>query len=108
MDRRTFMAAAVSLPLLNAAADASAVLESASASRDFDLSANPASADWNKAPHVTADRDYLDQPIAGPPTEIRSRWTKQNLYLLYTCPYDELNLKPDPDPTKETPQLWNW
>jgi hypothetical protein len=110
MDRRTFLAAAASasLPALRAAADASAVIESASSSGDFDLSANPESAQWAKAPRVTANRDYLDQPIAGPATEIRSCWTKQNLYLLYLCPYDELNLKPDPDAAKETPQLWNW
>ena len=44
----------------------------------------------------------------GPPTEIRSRWTDKTLYLLYTCPYDELNLKPDPNPAAETPRLWNW
>src|SRR5712692_3325092 len=103
MDRRTFLAAAATVPVLNAAADTSAVIESASSSRDFELTADPGSADWAKAPRVTANRDYLDQPIAGPPTEIRSRWTRQNLYLLYTCPYDELNLKPDPDPSKETP-----
>jgi hypothetical protein len=88
--------------------DTSAVLESAQAKRDFDLTADPASPQWVKAPRVTANRDYLGTPLAGAPTEIRSRWTKQNLYLLYICPYDELNLKPDPDPARETPQLWNW
>jgi hypothetical protein len=90
------------------AVDTSAVLESAQAMQEFDLTADPASPQWAKAPRVAADRDYLGKPIAGAPTEIRSRWTKQNLYLLYICPYDELNLKPDPDPAKETPQLWNW
>ena len=30
------------------------------------------------------------------------------MYLLYRCPFDELNLKPDPNPTAETPRLWNW
>jgi hypothetical protein len=29
-------------------------------------------------------------------TEVRSRWTKDSLYLLYVCPYEELYLKPDP------------
>jgi hypothetical protein len=88
--------------------DVSAVLESAHAQRDFDLNPDPNSPEWVKAPRVTASRDYLNQPIAGPPTEIRSRWTRQYLYLLYVCPYDELNLKPDPNPAAETPQLWNW
>jgi Carbohydrate family 9 binding domain-like len=91
-----------------AAVDVSAVLESAYAKQDFDLTADPSSPQWAKAPRVAAGRDYLGRAIAGAPTEIRSRWTKQNLYLLYICPYDELNLKPDPDPSKETPQLWNW
>jgi hypothetical protein len=45
---------------------------------------------------------------SGPAHEIRSRWTEKTLYLLYTCPFDELNLKPDPNPAVETPRLWNW
>ena len=68
----------------------------------------PTAADWAKAPRVHRRSRYVGQPIPGPPTEIRSRWTKEHLYLLYICPYDELNLKPDPDPSAETPRLWNW
>ena len=84
------------------------VLESAYSQQDFDLHPDPKSPEWVDAPHVTAGRDYFGQPVGGPPTEIRSRWTDKNLYLLYICPYDELNLKPNPDVSKETPQLWNW
>jgi hypothetical protein len=84
------------------------VLESAYAKRDFELSADPNRAEWAKARRVNAGRDYLDHPIAGRPMEIRSRWTKENLYLLYICSYEQLNLKPDPDTSRETPQLWNW
>jgi hypothetical protein len=91
-----------------AVVDTSAVLESARSQRDFDLNPDPKSPEWVNAPRVVADRDYLGKPIAGPPTEIRSRWTTTNLYLLFICPYDELNLKPDPDPSAETPRLWNW
>jgi len=91
-----------------AAVDQSAVLESAYSAKDFDLTADPTTAEWAKAPSVRANRNYLGEPIAGAPTEIRSRWTKQNLYLLYICPYDELNLKPEPNPAAETPRLWNW
>jgi hypothetical protein len=90
------------------AVDVSAVLESAFSKKDFDLTADPNRPEWAKAPRVTAGLDYLSKPIAGRPMEVRSRWTKQNLYLLYICPYDELNLKPNPDPVHETPQLWNW
>jgi hypothetical protein len=97
-----------SLFFFAAAVDVSAVIESAYSKQDFDLNPDPNSRQWAQAPRVVAGRDYLSQPIAGAPTEIRSRWTKQNLYLLYICPYDELNLKPDPNPSAETPQLWNW
>ena len=72
--------------------DVSSVLESAYAKRDFALTTDPYRAEWSKAPRVIADRDYLSHAIAGKPLEIRSRWTKENLYLLYICPYDELNL----------------
>jgi len=41
-------------------------------------------------------------------TEIRIRWTSQNLYLLFICPYEELNLKPNPQTAAETNELWNW
>ena len=96
------------LLLFAAAVDHSAVLESAYSSSDFDLNPDPNSREWAKAPRVLVNRNYLGEPIPGPPTEIRSRWTKQNIYLLYICPYDELNLKPDPNPSVETPRLWNW
>ena len=89
-------------------ADASAVLDSAYAAQDFELEPDPDSAEWKTAPRVVAGVDRSGQPAPGPPTEIRSRWTKQHLYLLYVCPYTELNLKPNPTPTVETPQLWNW
>ncbi|CAN5592198.1 hypothetical protein BH23ACI1_BH23ACI1_21230 [soil metagenome] len=86
----------------------SAVLESEFSRQAFELTADPTTPEWRQAPSVRADRDYLGEPIAGPPTEIRSRWTAEHLYLLFICPYEELNLKPDPSTTVETPRLWNW
>jgi hypothetical protein len=86
----------------------STVLESVYSAQDFELTPDPTSENWNKAPGVLAHRDKTGEAVPGPPTEIRSRWTTANLYLLYICPYDELNLKPDPDPATETPRLWNW
>jgi homoserine O-acetyltransferase len=83
-------------------------LESASAAADFELILDPSSAEWAEAPRVAISRDYFAKPIEGAPTEVRSRWTRDNLYLFYSCPYDELNLKPNPDPRSETNQLWNW
>jgi hypothetical protein len=96
------------LLLLVTPAETPGVIESEYAAKDFDLTADPSSPEWAKAPRVLVDRDYFGEPIAGAPTEVRSRWTTHHLYLLYTCPYDELNLKPDPTPAAETPRLWSW
>ena len=38
------------------------------------------------------------RPLPGHRTEIRSRWTKDNLYFLFICPYEALHLKPNPTP----------
>jgi hypothetical protein len=84
------------------------VLESAFAPREFELEPDPSAREWADAPHVVADHDMTGRPIGGPPTEIRSRWTIEHLYLLYICPYDALNLKPNPTLAEETPKLWNW
>jgi len=46
--------------------------------------------------------------VAGPPTEVRSRWTRHNLYVIFTCPYETLSLKPDPVTSRETNRLWEW
>jgi hypothetical protein len=105
---RTLMAAFIFLAFLAPQRDVAGALESAYSPRDFDLIPDPARDEWANAPRVVADRDYLGQPIPGPPTEIRSRWTREHLYLLYICPYDELNLKPDPTTSEETPRLWHW
>jgi hypothetical protein len=88
--------------------DISEPIESSFSASDLELSLDPKSPVWADAPRVAASRDYLNQPLAGPPTEIRSRWTKDHLYLFYTCPYDELNLKPNPNRSVKTAQLWDW
>jgi cellulose/xylan binding protein with CBM9 domain len=51
-------------------------------------------------PHGRQDPKYR--------TEIRARWTRQNLYFLFVCPYEELNLKLNPNTSEETNELWNW
>jgi len=53
-----------------------------------------------KAPHGQEQPRYR--------TEIRSRWTEKNLYFLFVCPYESLNLKPSPSTSTETFQLWDW
>ena len=84
-----------------------AVLSSAYSPKDLELATDPTSAAWANAPRVrpiattSASRspDRRPSPLA---------LDNEHLYLLYICPYDELNLKPEPDPTAETPRLWNW
>jgi hypothetical protein len=88
--------------------DAPPVFATAYVTRDFDLTADPRSPEWVQAPWVEISRDYFGAPLAGRPTVVRSRWSDRYLYLLFTCPYDTLNLKPDPTSSAETPQLWNW
>ena len=111
--RRVLLPGLLSAGLLLAAAaisfgDGPGVIESRRAPADFELTADPNAPQWKGVAGVMADRNYQNEPIPGPPTEFRSRWTAKTLYLLYTCPFDELNLKPDPNPAAETPRLWNW
>jgi hypothetical protein len=71
---------------------------------------DPHSAFWANAPSVIAANDNYGRPVPGHRTQILLQWTQQNLYLLYVCPYQNqnLNLKPNPDLTAETNQLWDW
>lgn len=72
------------------------------------LSADPASSFWRDAPPVFALNDQMGRPVPGHRTEIRSRWTRENLYLLFVCPYQALYLNPNPTTEKETNHLWDW
>ncbi len=75
---------------------------------DFELTANPSSPQWKSIEGAVMDADYFGAPVPGHRTEVRSRWTSHHLYLLFICQYEELNLKPEPSTTSETPGLWNW
>jgi len=89
------------------APDPSSTITALEAKKDVDLNLDPRSSFWKSAQPVFITGDTMGKP-APYRTEVRARWTKDNLYLLYVAPYDELNLKPDPDPTKETNRLWSW
>jgi hypothetical protein len=88
--------------------DAATVIESFVAQKDWEPMADPQSAEWKDIAGIKATRDYFGQPVPFPPTEVRSRWTHKNLYLLFICPYDELYINPNPVTTEETNKLWNW
>src|SRR5258707_8829147 len=83
-------------------------IESMKADNDVALTTDPVSSFWQGGRAVYAERDTYGQPLPGYRTEIRSRWTKNNLYFLFICPYDTLYLKPAPDTSTETFQLWDW
>lgn len=85
-----------------------AMLESRKAAADVELTADPDAAFWRGVPGIAIETDYSGNPVANHRTEVRSRWTAGNVYLLYACRYDELNLKPEPSTSTETNRLWNW
>jgi Carbohydrate family 9 binding domain-like len=87
---------------------ASHVLESKQATEDVDPDTNPDSSFWSGASRIIADRDPFGKSVPGHRTQLRSRWTKKNLYFLFVCNYEQLNLKPDPSTDRETYELWNW
>lgn len=74
----------------------------------FLLTADPEAKPWKGVPGVFADRGAKGELLAPYRTEIRSRWTDRDLYLLFICPYKQLHLKPSPTQTAETNQLWDW
>jgi hypothetical protein len=84
------------------------VLESTASTYDLPLTTDPNGDVWANAPRVLAERDRMGAPVPGPPTEVRSRWTREHLFLLFICPYTHLSLKDDPTLSKETDLLWHW
>jgi hypothetical protein len=89
------------------AADPS-VLVSTQAKEDVPLQLDPNSPFWGAARPVFMDKDSFGKTVPRYRTEVRTRWTKKNLYFLFTCPYEQLHLKPNPNTTQETNELWNW
>jgi hypothetical protein len=84
------------------------LIRSVYAKKDFALTADPAAKNWKGVAPVVAELDHFGKPVPGHRTEIRARWTKDHLYFLFVCPYEELYLKSNPSLTEETNQLWNW
>jgi hypothetical protein len=89
-------------------ADGPGRIESVYIARDVELTANPDAAHWKRARPVVAANDAMGKPTPNHSTQIRSLWTDKNLYFLFTCPYEQLYLKPDASKTTETNKLWEW
>jgi hypothetical protein len=83
-------------------------LQSVYAPKDAGLATDPGSTFWQGAKPVYAEVDSQGHSMPEYRTEVRSRWTSKNLYVLFICPYNELYLKPSPDTAKETNELWKW
>ena len=86
----------------------SAIIRSVRADRDVPLTLDPGSAFWHDAPAISFASDNYGRPSGQSQTLVRSRWTRDNLYLLFVCPYQKLSLKPMPDTHAETSELWKW
>ena len=84
------------------------VIVSVHSERDSKPAANRNSSFWKKIQGVTIANDSMGRPAPEYRTEVRSRWTRNNLYLLFVCRYEKLWLRPNPELTAETNELWNW
>ncbi|MEP7365092.1 MAG: carbohydrate-binding family 9-like protein [Acidobacteriota bacterium] len=105
MTRSAFLIAVAFLPGLLAADEP---LKIHRAAKDFALTVDPAASVWKKAPPVHASVDPMGNTQPLNQFDFRILWTPAYLYIHFTCPYDALTLKPDPDLKNETNQLWNW
>jgi hypothetical protein len=106
MLRSSSFAAAAALGLALAAGSSNVAISALS--RDTPLTADPTSPEWKSAPAIHAGDDHMGAPVPDHDTEIRSRWTHDNLYLLFICHFDQLYLKPNPVTKSETNHLWEW
>ncbi len=78
------------------------------AKKDAELSADPACVFWKDVPGLVIERSILGDPEPELRSEVRSRWTRKHLYLLFSGTYDKLNLKPNPRTDAETFRLWEF
>jgi hypothetical protein len=84
------------------------VIHSVHADQDVALTLDPASPFWSAAVVVRLEKDKFGKTAPGFSAEVRTRWTKNNLYFLFASPYEELYLKTNPTIQQETNELWNW
>ena len=99
---------AMMMCIVSAAGATPSTAESLYAQEDTALQLEPASDFWKASPPVYLESDRFGKAVPGYRSEVRTRWTKNNLYFLFTCPYEELHLKPSPNTADETNELWNW
>jgi len=81
---------------------------SIAAPADTGLTADPDSRFWKPVDGTLSNRDKMGNVVTKNVMTIRSRWTPANLYLLFSCGFESLYLKPDPEIATETNELWKW
>ena len=86
----------------------SEIIRSVHAPQDVALNLHPQSPFWRDASPIFFESDNYGRQVQQLRTEVRSRWTDSSLYLLFVCPYLDLNLKPSPQTKTDTNHLWNW
>jgi Carbohydrate family 9 binding domain-like len=106
--RSLFLILTLVLASWRSASAAQATIKSVWAKADVALDTNPTSDFWRAAQAVYMETGPHGNPVPKYRTEVRTRWTSQNLYFLFVCPYEQLNLKPNPKTSTETYELWNW
>jgi hypothetical protein len=82
-----------------------AVMESTKARENVAPSTDPTIPFWRGARAVYTDKAPYGQSQPRYRTEALSRWSEKNLYFLFVCPYEVLNLKSSPGSSTETFQL---
>ena len=83
-------------------------IRSLRAAHDTALDLSAQSPFWRDASPIFFEGDNYGRSVRQLRTEVRSRWTDSSLYLLFVCPYLDLNLKPSPQTKTDTSHLWNW
>lgn len=99
--RCLFLLALLSLPMLP-----QSTMEVRYAERGPALTANPETEFWRAAKPVWATKNNLGKELPANRTEVRARFTREHLYVLFVCPYEVLYLLPNPETVKETNKLW--
>jgi hypothetical protein len=87
------------------AAQEQAPLESVKADQDAVLDTQPCFGILERTRPTYAEVDANGRRMPECRTEVRSRWTKDNLYFPFICPYKNLFLKTALDVTRETYEL---
>lgn len=93
------------------AAQEQAPLESVKAETEATLDTNPASSCWADVRPTYAEVDANGRHMSEYRTEVRSRWTKDNLYFLFVpvhLPFTKIFTLTPPNVMRETYGLWKW